>query len=154
MPRRIETEIQIAASPQQVWAVLADTARYPEWNPFVRRIVGNLAVGERLEVELSPPGGRAMTMRPVVLEARPDHVLRWLGSLGVSGIFDGEHAFEIEASGDNQVRFVQRESFSGVLAPILLRVIGKQTEQGFVAMNEALKQRAEAALQPGATSRA
>lgn len=154
MSRTIHTEIHIAASPRRVWSVLADTARYPEWNPFVRRIAGILQAGERLDVELAPPGGQVVTMRPVVLEAQTYHRLRWLGSLGIPGIFDGEHTFEIEDTRDNQVRFIQRESFSGVLAPILLRVIGKQTEQGFMAMNDALKRRVESVERRGANGHA
>lgn len=149
MSRTIHTEIYITASPRRVWSVLEDTARYPEWNTFVRRIAGILQAGERLDVELAPPGGQIVTMRPVVLEARTDYRLRWLGSLGIPGLLDGEHTFEIADTRDNQVRFMQREAISGDLAPIGLRMIGKQTEQGFLAMNDALKRRVEAAETSG-----
>lgn len=44
MKATIETQISIQATPQQVWNVLMDVEQYPEWNPFVKKLVGKLAV--------------------------------------------------------------------------------------------------------------
>jgi hypothetical protein len=60
-------------------------------------------------------------------------------------VFDGEHIFTIEPSGDGGSRFVQRERFNGVLVPLVGGMLRK-TEQGFAAMNEELKKRAESTL--------
>jgi hypothetical protein len=139
----LRSEIEIAASPDRVWSILTDFPSYPAWNPFVRRISGSSIKGTRLEAHLQPPGGRGMTFRPTVLAAEPGRELRWLGHLGVSGLFDGEHRFQIEPLGDDRVRFVQEEHFSGLLTPLILRKIGNSTLLGFAAMNEALKARAE-----------
>ena len=68
--KTLHTAIEIAASPEDVWAVLADLDNYPHWNPFIPRIAGTLAAGERLEVRLAPPGGAAMTFRPAAADAR------------------------------------------------------------------------------------
>jgi hypothetical protein len=140
----LHTETVIAAPAEDVWSILADFAAYPSWNPFIPRISGDLEVGARLEVELSPPGGRAMTMRPTMREVQPGRTLRWLGELGLPGLFDGEHSFQIEPLEETQVRFVQSELFSGILVPLLMSFIGDSTKQGFEAMNQALKVRAEA----------
>ena len=64
MSPQIHLDIVIDASPSRVWEISSDFDTYPEWNPFVRRII---SVGERLEVDLQPPGGRGMIMRPTVL---------------------------------------------------------------------------------------
>mgnify|MGYP001828846700 FL=1 len=69
MGRRIETEVDIAASPETVWEVLTDLDRYEEWNPFVTSSKGRVAVGETLRNRLEPPGGRAMTFTPRVTVA-------------------------------------------------------------------------------------
>lgn len=143
MSRQIQTEIEIQATPDQVWEVLTDFAAYPEWNPFIQRISGNVAVGAKLDAFLQPPGNRGMRFRPTVLAATPAQELRWLGHLGVSGIFDGEHIFRIEPLGADRVRFVQEERFAGILAPLLLRFIEGSTREGFAAMNEALKARVD-----------
>lgn len=139
----IRSEIEIAASADRVWEILTDFARFPEWNPFIRRAEGRARVGERLTVLLQPAGGRATTFRPRVLRADPGRELVWLGRLVVPGIFDGEHHFEIEPQSGG-VRFVQREVFTGALAGLILNRIGDTTRQGFEAMNRALKARAEA----------
>lgn len=141
--RELRTEIKIAVPPERVWAVLTDTASYPAWNPFIRRLDGRLAVGERLTALLQPEGKRATSFRPRVQAFEPARQLRWLGRLFVPGLFDGEHIFELEPLPDGCVRFVQRERFSGVLAGPVLRSIGDATRRGFEAMNAALKTRVE-----------
>ncbi len=45
--------------------------------------------------------------------------------------------------GGSSCRFIQREEFSGVLAPLMLLMIGKSTKRGFDEMNQALKVRIE-----------
>ena len=141
--KELRTEIAIAAPPERVWDVLTDFDAYPTWNPFITSIAGRPEVGTELEVRIEPPGRRAMTFRPTVLAAEPQRRLAWLGRVLLPRVFDGEHSFEIEPSGDGGSRFTQRERFSGLLVPLLGATLRK-TEQGFVAMNRALKERAEA----------
>ena len=143
MSSELRSETAIQASPQRVWDVLTDFAAYPKWNPFIPRIHGALETGSRLDVQLQPPGGRGMRMHPTVLAAAPSQELRWLGHLGFPGLFDGEHRFRIEPLGTDRVRFVQEERFTGLLAPLVFRLIERGTRQGFEAMNQALKARAE-----------
>lgn len=87
-------------------------------------------------------GSRTMTLHPTVLVVQPEKELRWLGSLIISGIFDGEHSFIIEPLGENRVRLVQSETFNGLLIPFSGSLLD-ETESSFRAMNQALKKRAE-----------
>lgn len=41
MAPSISTEIDIAAPPNAVWAVLTDFDRYNEWNPFIVKLSGD-----------------------------------------------------------------------------------------------------------------
>jgi hypothetical protein len=143
--KQLHTETEIGASAWRVWELLTDFASYPEWNPFIRSISGELAPGERLQARLEPPGGRAMTFKPKVLTAEPNRELRWLGHLLVPGLFDGEHSFTIQPLEDDRVRFIQREAFKGLLVPLFVQSLESNTRRGFEEMNHALKERAEAA---------
>ena len=143
MAKQLRAQIDIHASPQRVWQVLTDLDTYPQWNPFMTRAHGTLHPGQRLRIRLQPVGGRAMTLRPKVLEATPGHQLRWLGHLLVPGLFDGEHRFTIQPLGDGQVRVVQQEDFRGLLVPLLARSLDRRTLPAFGQLNQALKGRAE-----------
>ena len=140
--KELRTEIEFDGTPEGVWAVLADLPAYPEWNPFIEKIDGELRVGAKLDVRLQPVGERGITMHPTVLAIEPGRELRWLGHLMVPGIFDGEHRFLIEGVGPDRVRFMQSERFGGILLPFLWRKIRDGgTAKGFRAMNEAIARR-------------
>ena len=143
MTRQLITSIEIDAPPNVVWEILTEFERFDLWNPFIRSIDGKAAAGQKLEIKVKPPGGKLMTFRPVVLVADPGLELRWLGRVLFSGIFDGEHRFQIEPLSDRRVRFVHSERFSGLLVPFFWRSLDTQTRQGFEEMNDALKLRAE-----------
>jgi len=141
--KELHSQIEIDASAERVWDILTDFASYPQWNPFIRHIGGELEVGERLEVRLEPPDSRGITLRPKVLRAEPNRLMRWLGHLLVPGVFDGEHSLAIEPLEEYRVRFVQHEAFKGVLVRLVARSL-ENTLRGFEEMNGALKERAEA----------
>jgi hypothetical protein len=139
----LSTEIEIAAPVESVWRTLTDFASYPEWNPFLKRVEGNAAVGERLTVRAEAPGGMPMTFRPTVLAATPNAELRWMGRLLTPGLFDGEHSFVLSAVDDRRTRMLHQEQFAGLLVPLFRRSLDRGTRRGFVLMNEALKRRVE-----------
>ncbi|SNQ59168.1 SRPBCC domain-containing protein [Candidatus Methanoperedens nitratireducens] len=141
--KEVRTEIEINAPPERVWQLLTDFASFPLWNPFIRKASGEPRKGAQLEVYLQPSGAKGMTFRPKVLKAEPARELRWLGHFLIPGLFDGEHIFTIEPLGAGRVRFVQREIFTGILVPLFVRWLGKDTRRGFEEMNRALKLRAE-----------
>ncbi len=141
--KSIETSIEIQAAPPQVWSILMDFESYPEWNPFLTRIEGEQRQGGKLRVDITNQKGKATTFKPTVKVFDDGAELTWLGHLLLPGIFDGCHTLRVEAT-DSGSRFIQREQFTGLIAGLLMRFIGEDTETGFKAMNSALKTRAEA----------
>ena len=140
--RTIEHSIDIPASPDEVWTVLTATDEYAEWNPFMPSLTGDLRVGGRLAVTIRPRK-KSMTFRPTILAVEDGRLIRWQGSLGVRGIFDGEHELLVGPTAEGTTRFTQRERFSGVLIPFMRGTL-RDTLGGFAAMNEALRDRSVA----------
>ena len=143
MALELHTEIGINASPAKVWEILTDFSALPDWNPMMISALGEIAVGQIINVQLKTEDGKCMTIKPRLLAVHPNKELRWKGHLLVPGIFDGEHRFVIEPHGQG-VRFIHAEVFSGFLARPLMSLIRKTMLSTFQKMNEALKNRAEA----------
>jgi hypothetical protein len=139
--RDIYTEIDIEATPDKVWKLLADNPLYPQWNPYHVRVEGDLSEGERLFVEIHKPDGKRIETHPHVIRVRPGMELIWGG--GIPGVFVGEHVFLLEPLGKQSTRLIKKERFSGVAIPFTdLDGIG----EGYRQMNEALKRRVESGV--------
>jgi len=139
----LRSEISISATVAETWRVFAAFSEYPGWNPFITSLSGDFRVGGRLSVILQQPGSRPLLMRPRLLVLEPERELRWLGRLGVPGLFDGEHSFTLARNEDGTTSFVQSESFRGILVPLFARMLDSSTRRGFELMNAALKKRVE-----------
>src|SRR5688572_7113737 len=112
--KNLETEIIINATAEKVWGVLTDFEKFPEWNPFILSIEGKKEAGARLRVVLNNGKGTSV-FKPKVLVLEKEKAFEWMGSLPL-GIFSGHHQFRIERLSNNQVKFIHREEFSGLLA--------------------------------------
>ena len=146
--RTIRSAIEIRAPIETVWQLLTDFDSYPEWNPHIRRMRGKLAEGERIAIYSRPPGGRTIVMRPKVTRWDPPSELRWSATFIFGRLFTGEHGFKLESTGPDRVRFVQDETFSGLLVPLYARLRLSGTRRGFELVSQALRERAEAQAQP------
>lgn len=133
---------EIDAPPERVWAVLSDTGRYPEWNPFVRALRGPLVEGGRIEVDLQQPGRDLQTMRPTLVSVESGRSFTWLGHVGPRGVFDGRHSFTVEPLAADRSRLVHHERLSGLLVPAFRGMLTGATPQAFTQLNDALAARA------------
>jgi hypothetical protein len=140
--RNLETDITINAPAEKVWSILTDFDKYPEWNPFVVKIKGKPEVNAKLRVTMKNGKGVAV-FEPNVTVAEKNRAFEWLGSLSIPGMFSGNHYFRIQPTAPGQVKFIHGENFTGILVGLLFVFIGEQTKQGFINMNQALKERAE-----------
>lgn len=139
MATSIHTTIDINASPAQVWDILTDFASYSEWNPFIKKIEGEVAVGNRIYAEIGN-----MKFKPVVVAFETEKVFEWLGHVLIPRvIFDGQHKFELIANSDGTTTLNHSEKFQGILVPLMKNMLNNETKAGFESMNEALKARAE-----------
>lgn len=151
--RAAECAIEIAAPIEQVWRVMVDFARYPEWNPFIVRVDSSGAVGvgsalglhvkwadgggassgeivTRFEAPAPGPGGGLVA----ALEYR---FTGWMASIGMVRALRLQ---ALTAEGPGATRYHTREAFGGWLA---VGVPLAKVQRGFDLHAEALKRRAE-----------
>jgi len=140
--RTLHTEIIINAPADVVWDVFLEFEQYARWNPFMS-VTGVPEVGRQLNLFIRTDKNSVIKFKPRVLECEPNKRLRWLGRWGLPGLFDGEHSFEIRPLRQNEVLFIQREYFKGLLVPLLWYAVRAKTQAGFNAMNQALKEQVE-----------
>ena len=142
--KELRTEIEIGAPPDRVWQALIDFDKYPEWNPFLTRAEGKAAVGVQVKIVFKF-GARDTTLKCRIVTLEPNRELLWTWHILFPALYGGEHRFAIEPLAENRARFVQREVFNGLLLPLFAKGIDSSTRQGFEAMDQALKARAEGA---------
>src|SRR6202022_3919871 len=140
-PYTLQASIQIASTPQRVWAVLTDLPAYRRWNPFIISASGRVQVGATLTNRMHDTTGDT-TFTPTVLVVEPGRELRWVGKVGPGGIFDGQHTFTITQIAPGRVLLTQREDFSGVAVPFYEGRLHADTLPQFRAMNAALAREA------------
>lgn len=138
---RITATTRIDAPAPTVWGILVDTAAYPSWNPFVRRLEGRLAVGERITVAMKPADDEQV-LHPRVVEVDPGRSFSWLGRVGIPGVLDGRHTFTVQPDGPGGCVLVQDERLSGALVPFFRSMLTRDTPRAFAALNDALAARA------------
>lgn len=137
----VETVVQIDASPEQVWAVMSDVERWPEWTASVER-------AERLDEGPLRVGSRARLKQPrfppvvwEVTEVEPGRSFSWTArNVGVTSI--GEHRIAPNPSGGVTVSLGLRQR--GPLASLLAVVTGKLTRRYVETEAQGLKRRCEA----------
>ncbi|MFT5834974.1 MAG: hypothetical protein ACI97N_002618 [Cognaticolwellia sp.] len=143
MALEIKTEIIINATPEKVWKILTNFRAYPNWNPFIKSIEGQVTIGEKIIARIEPPEAKGMTFKPKILTVVKNRELSWLGHLLFPGLFDGKHKFELIDNGNGTTTFIQSEKFKGILVPFFKKQLKNNTKNGFIEMNKKLKEIAE-----------
>ncbi len=138
MKKIIFTSIRINASTEEVWQILTDFEKYPQWNPFIKSLSGEVKEGRQITVRL-----KGMTFKPIVKTFNKHIEFRWLGHFGFKGLFDGEHRFFLKDNSDGTTTFEHSENFSGLLVRLFSKSLDRDTQKGFEEMNKEIKLRAE-----------
>ncbi len=134
-----ETEIIIDAPPAEIWKHLVDVGKYDDWSNHVW-LRGEPGVGGpgRIEFKLFGMPSGADVVFQTVDEARE---LRWVG--GPTGIAYGSHFFILESlDGGTRTRFRHGETFTGILAPLVVKLLGiERGGPSYNGFNEDLRRR-------------
>lgn len=130
----------ITASPEEVWAILADGAEYSHWNPEIVGVDGAIARGARITAHVRLGNGVVRRVPQHVEVFEPPHRMEWVGGMPL-GLFVGRREF-IVTPVRNGTEFRMHVRMSGLLSPMILKSVGdRQPEIDRFAAS--LKQRAE-----------
>lgn len=135
----------IRATPETVWAILTDGAKWTTWNTTIEKVEGAITPGGKLKVYTKLSSGRAFPVR--VSEFAPPRQMVWTGGMPL-GLFRGVRTYTLTPT-DGGVEFSMREVFSGLMAPLITRSI-PDLQPSFEEFAAALKRRAEHDAAPGA----
>ena len=139
--KKYSASIHIDASPQQVWNILADPAGYPEWDPGMVRVEGQLAQGEKVKFFTKFSPEQAFAVKVTAFE--PSQKMVFTGGMPL-GLFKSERTHMLTAQASGGTLFYTEEIFSGLLLPVFGRSLPDLTAS-FEAFAAGLKQRAELA---------
>jgi uncharacterized membrane protein len=135
-----ETSVTISTSPAQVWSVLTDVERWPEWTASVEHltILGDGPLAEGTKVRMKQP--RLPSMVWEVTELRQQECFTWESNRG--GVATSTD--HLLAPGDDAVTVTLRVRQSGPFA-VLTVPFTAQTRRNLEIGALALKHRCEAA---------
>jgi hypothetical protein len=117
--RHYESSVLIEAAPESVWAVLADAARYPDWDSGVTAVDGDIVDGGRITVHAEVSGGRAF---PVLVALDPPRLMVWTGGLPL-GLFRGTRTFGLDDAPGRATLVTMREEYTGPLLGLVWRTM-------------------------------
>ncbi len=142
---QVEVAVNIAATPERIWAVLIEVEKWPEWTASMNGV-------QRLDPGALGPGSKARIRQPKlpatvwqVTDFRPAESFTWVAkSLG--SVTVAEHKIIPQPSGQCTVVLTARQS--GFLAPILGPLISRMTRRYVDMEAQGLKCRCEAIHPP------
>lgn len=134
-----KSTISINATPEKIWSILTDATSYPEWEPNVTEVEGTIAKDEKITVHTLVSPNQAFPVK--ITTFIPNQKMTWTGGMPL-GLFKGERTFTLVPRDDGTTQVTTHEVFSGLLKPIMARMIPDLTES-FHQFSEGLKQRAE-----------
>jgi hypothetical protein len=154
---KVEMDIAIQATPEAIWSILSDFAAYPQWNPYIKAVRGQVAPEAVIEMDMlyntaydKEEGLRATEKVQVTAYAAPRYFSWvWTHPRGTWWL-SSERVFRIKVREDGKCTFFHEAYFTGMS---LMKLFGfldfrrdameKKVKLSMVKMNDALKARAE-----------
>lgn len=137
--------VTIDASAEEVWQVLTDFDSYPQWNPFTTRVVpkGQFQTGNKVDLHVHMPirGDRISVETVECIE--PAKQIAWGMTMGHTCLLKARRDQLISPINDTQCTYQTWDAFRGLLTPLVVKLFGKDMQNGFNGVADALKARCE-----------
>ncbi|MFN8531732.1 MAG: SRPBCC domain-containing protein [Anaerolineae bacterium] len=143
MPTTISSvPVEINAPVEKVWSILAKIEDYPRWNPFTYRVDSTLELGSQALLYVRMSDKLKLTRDEIVTSFAPNKELAWRAR-GIRWLLAANRVQRLEVIDEQHTRYTTHETFSGLLRPLVIFLMGKMVENGFNGVAHALKAYAE-----------
>lgn len=141
----IVTSIQIEATQKKIWDIFTDFPRFPLWNPFLKRILGEPVQGGKIIVFDYYFTGVYLPTQAVIYELSELNSISWKGAfpLFFKYLFAGDHRFQLEKIDDRNIKFTHTAILSGVMPNLFSSHIQSAVRNSHIRMNLKLKELSE-----------
>ena len=139
----IRTEIDIAAPPEKVWALLTDIDAWRQWSPIINASTGVAAEGYTLSITMvGKDGADGPKYYPTITHYEEPKYFQWQAVMIDGAIMTNDKIFELEETA-NGTRLIHKELFTGMMVPIFCNKFDENVPPMLNSMNQALKELAE-----------
>jgi hypothetical protein len=140
---QLQAEVEIAASPERVWQVLTDFARYPEWAGWKGTISGEAREGAWLKVVARPRRGKLKLTLYRILRCEPQQELRWHAIYGPFWSLYGQRYWLLQPLAGKRTRVIFGEAYFGWLMIFLRGMIARRGPEQYEQLARRLKEYCE-----------
>ena len=138
--KEYHTSIEINAPIKEVWSTLTDFDSYPEWNPLVSKLEGNIAVGGKIHTTIAPLND---TFSPTLLSYKESEEIVWEGHRVAKFVLAGKHYYRLKEHTPTTTLLEHGEFFTGLFSAFIPSKLLIKMKEAFVDHNVALKNRVE-----------
>jgi hypothetical protein len=135
----IKETFEVNESIDKVWEFLTNFAKYPDWNPYLRKVTGEFKVNAPLWVQIHYPFWPPIIVKPQVAAITPPYSFSWKGSFIIPGWLDGLFLVVLYPLSPEKTRIVIKERLEGVfLLPFFIPALAAQIRISIQKMRDAI----------------
>ena len=135
--KSVHSELIINAPVEKVWQVLTDTGKYPEWNPTMKLLEGEMKEGNTLKYQFTQDAENISEIPAQVKKVIPNQLLNQ--GDGLPFVITYNHKYILEPI-DHGTKITIHEDYDGIYVPFWNP---QPVEAAYARLNKALKERVE-----------
>jgi len=135
-PVLAKAQIEIKATPETVWKIMADFEAWPKWNSDVKKACLKGELKEGTQFQWKTKVGKITSL---LQKVEPPHLLAWTGRImGINAI----HVWRIQTK-NKKTQVITEESWEGALSRVMSGKMQKMLEESINSGLQYLKTEAE-----------
>lgn len=135
--KSVHHEITINAAPEKVWDILTNMDEYPNWNPVMKLLEGEVQEGNKVKYKFTQDEKSISEIDAIVVQVIPNKLLNQKG--GIPLILTFNHRYVLESTG-NSTKVIIHEDYKGIGVNFWNP---QSVEEAYKRLNVALKNRVE-----------